>query len=170
MTRKSGSVRSWTTLRRASPASNRPVHWMMTTGRRPPRISPAATASASPSRQTRISGSSGVACSAASQVPSSESGIQTAWVTPHSLSTATTDGPSSIANPSPPKAALASLLVGPVAGHARAGQLGTGGQGRLLVLLLGGVVHGLGVVEIRRGQLGPGLPVPARRLVLGQGR
>ena len=46
---------------------------------------------ASPSRQTRIRRKPGSAVSAGSQVPSSLSGIQTTWLTPHSFSAVTTE-------------------------------------------------------------------------------
>ena len=75
--------------RAQSPASNRPVHWIITTGRLPPRSRPAATAMASPSRQTRISVQARLGDGrAGSQVPRSLSGIQTTWVTPHFFSAA----------------------------------------------------------------------------------
>src|SRR6516225_5108417 len=180
----SGSFRSWTTLRKASPASKKPVHWIMTTGRFPPRSNPAATAIASPSRQTRMSCTLGSARNAGSQVPSSLSGIQTTCVTTHSLKAATTEGPSSIAcsrkaHPESRKheTETESLHVAKlffafscfrafvirfsiramdlVAARAGVLDLGQGGFGGFQVFSLGGRIEPLDLVAVRFGQLLP---------------
>src|SRR5262249_1993749 len=61
-----------------------------------PSMSPAATAIASPSRQTRTRGKPSVPVNALSHVPNSLSGSQTTCVTPLRLRAATVEGPSSI--------------------------------------------------------------------------
>src|SRR5579875_748877 len=99
MTKKRGRCRSWTILRSESPASNRPVHWMRTRGRLPPKCKPAAKAMASPSRQTRRSCKRVAVRRAGSQRPISLSGIHTTCVTPQSSRAATTEGPSNMIVP-----------------------------------------------------------------------
>src|SRR5205807_1201168 len=107
---------------------NRPVHWIRTTGHWPPSSRPAATARASPSRQTRTRRRSGSADRAGSHSPRTLSGIQTTWLTLLPLRAAATDGPSSMAAPSGRRGGrpLLLLLHGPVrlvAGHAGVLQL-----------------------------------------------
>ena len=57
-----------------------------------------------------------------------------------------------------------------VAGLARTHQLGMVRLGGRLVLLLGGRIQSLGVIQVRLGQALPGILVPLGRVVLAQGR
>src|SRR5260221_6836063 len=154
--KNNGSFRSWITLRSASPASNSPVHCTATIGRLPPRCKPAATANASPSRQTRIRGRPPGAVRAASHVPSSLSGSQTTCVMPQRLSAWTTEGPSS----------MGLLLLGRLelaVAHFAVDHLG---QRHAFFILA--CVHRLGPVHHRLGHLGPFRRVAHGRLVLVQ--
>src|SRR5262249_46527508 len=163
-TKNSGSFRSWTKLRSESPASNSPVHWTITTGCLPPRCRPAATANASPSRQTRTSRRPGADASAASQRPRPLSGTQMTCVAPLAASAAATAGPSFMVRP---RGSLRSVRL--VAGVARlAAHLGVGGAGGGLVLGGGRLLQGGGVGGVLLCQFVPRLLVALGRGVLAQ--
>src|SRR5262245_7139847 len=106
-------------------------------GRLPPRHRPAATAMASPSRQTRTSCKPGWASRADSHVPNSLSGIHTTWVMPQAASVSATDEPSIIA--------YSLRAMGLVATDAGALQLLVDRLGGRFVLLVGGAQQRLGI-------------------------
>src|SRR5215510_5810660 len=158
-------------LRRASPASKKPVHWIITIGCLPPRINPAAMAIASPSRHARIRCRPGSACRAGSHRPSSLSGIQTTCVTPQPLRADATEGPSSMRGPFhlllslPLREGVNHLLpVGGVAGVAGVLDSRDNECRRLAVLLAGGRIEraSVGSVVLRQ-PLPRGLVALARR-------
>src|ERR1041384_929127 len=127
-----GSFQSCSALRSASPDSKSPVHWIITSGRFPPRWSPAATAHASPSRHTRTRRTPGVAEIADSHAPIVLSGTVTTWVTPRRVKSAAISAPENTAvspererRRAAPAGRSSSSKVPPKAG------LGEGGSGWL---------------------------------------